>query len=285
MTVQFIANETTRLTSLQSRSIDVAVLSPATAETARADKALTVKSVPSNLVTHMGFNVNAPGVSSQKLRQAIDYAIDRQALAKTLYKGAAVPIGQLVASSTFGYDPSIKPNQYDAAKAKQLVQESGYNGQPIPFAYPTGPAVPQAAELAQAIDGYLRPAGINLQLKAQDQTAFVSDWSGRRFTGIYLFSYQPSTLDAQVVVSRLFLSESSAYAKDPAVEALVLKQAGQADTKERLATLVQITKRSNDNEYYVPLLNTERVYAWATAKTRPTPRADGYLFPQNMNQP
>jgi peptide/nickel transport system substrate-binding protein len=241
--------------------------------------------VPSNLVSYLGFNVNAPTLNNVKLRQAIDVAIDRQAIAKSLYKGAAAPIGQLVAPSTFGYDPSIKPTAYDAAKAKQLVQQSGYSGQPITFNYPNGPAVPQAADLAQAIDGYLKAVGINLQLKAQDQTTFVADWFARRFTGIYLFSYQPSTLDANVVVTHLFLADSNGYAKDPAMEALVIKQAGQVQTKDRLATLIEMTKRSNDNEYYSPLLNAQRVYAWVTTKVKPTPRADGYLFPQDMSQP
>jgi peptide/nickel transport system substrate-binding protein len=285
VTLQFIANETTRVNALQSNSIDLAVISPATADTARSAKSLTVKSVPSNLVTYVGFNVNAAPLTNLKLRQAIDMAIDRQAIAKTLFKGDAAPIGQLLAPASFGYDPSFKPTAFDTAKAKQLVQDSGYAGQPITFAYPNGPAVPQAAEVAQAIDGYLSAVGIKLQLKAEDQTTFVSDWMGRKFTGMFMFSYQPSTLDAGVVVTHLFLSDSTGYAKDTTLEGLVLKQAGQANPKDRLATLVEMQKRSNDNEYYAPLVVLGRVYAWNPSRVSPTTRADGYLFPQDMKQP
>jgi peptide/nickel transport system substrate-binding protein len=284
-TEQYIANETTRLQALQSRTIDVAVLSPATADTARADRGLTVKSVPSNIVSYLGFNVNAPVLNNLKLRQAMDHAIDRQAIAKTIYKGAATPIGQLWSQATFGYDPSFKPTGYDVNKAKQLVQESGYSGQPIPFTYPNGPAVPQAAELSQAIGGYLKAVGINTDLRVEDQTTFIGDWTGRRFPGMYLFTYQPSTLDANIVVGRLMVSTSAGYAKDPTLEGLVIKQAGQADPKARQATISQITKLSNDNAYYLPLLNSQRVYAWVSDRVKPTMRADGYLFPQDMNQP
>jgi peptide/nickel transport system substrate-binding protein len=278
-----IASETTRLTGLQSRSIDVAVLSPATAPTARSDKGLTVQTQLSNLVSYIGFNVTQPGLNNLKFRQAVDVGIDRQAIAKSLYKGDAAPIGQLLAPATFGYDASIKPIGYDAAKAKQLVQQSGYDGHTITFTYPNGPALQQGPELVQAIDGYLKAAGINLQLKAMDQAAFVTDWFGRKLPGMFLFSFQPSTLDAQLVYN-LTLTATN-YFKDPNLDQLFTKQAGQADLAARAATLSQIAKVIEENVYFSALLNGTVPYVNVTSKVKVPPRADGYLLPQYFGQP
>lgn len=283
VTETLIADETTRLTGLQSRSIDVAVLSPATEQTAKADKSLTVQSQQSNLVSYIGFNVTAPGLSSLKFRQAVDVAIDRQAIAKSLYKGDATPIGQLLAPATFGHDPSIKPVAYDAAKAKQLVQQSGYSGQTITLTYPNGPALQQGPELVQAIEGYLKTAGINISLKSEDQATFVTDWFGKKLPGMYLFSFQPSTLDANLVYSLLLLATN--YFNDPQLTQLFSKQAGQADTTARAATLSEMAKVIEQNVYYASLLNPTVQYVNVTSKVKVTPRADGYLLPQYFSQP
>jgi peptide/nickel transport system substrate-binding protein len=278
-----IGNETTRLTGLQSRSVDVAVLSSATSQTARQDKGLTVQSQQSNLVSYIGFNTTVSPMNNLKFRQAVDLAIDRQAIAKSLFKGDAAPIGQLLAPVTFGYDSNIKPVAYDAGKAKQLVQQSGYDGHTITFTYPSGPALQQGAELAQAIEGYLKSAGINLQLKSMDQAAFVADWFARKLPGMFLFSFQPATLDADSVYNRLLVTTN--YFTDSTLNQLYKKQAAQGDTKLRAATLSEMARTIGDNVYFSALLNGTVQYVNVTSKVKVTPRADGYLEPQFMDQP
>jgi peptide/nickel transport system substrate-binding protein len=283
VTEMVVANETSRLTGLQSRSIDVAVLSPATATTAQTDKGLTVQSVASNLVSYIGFNENVAPLDNLKFRQAVDMAIDRNAIAKSIYKGQANAIGQLLAPATFGHDSKIKPTTYDANQAKQLVQQSGYSGQTIALTYPNGPALQQGPDLVQAIEGYLKAVGINVSLKSEDQATFVADWFAKKLTGMYLFSFQPSTLDATLVYNLML--QATNYFKDPNIDALYKKQNAQADTTQRAATLSELAKAIQDNVYYASLLNGTVQYVDVTAKLKVTPRADGYLLPQFMNQP
>ncbi|HEU0103453.1 MAG TPA: ABC transporter substrate-binding protein [Mycobacteriales bacterium] len=280
VTQQQIDTETTRLTGLQSGSVDVTTLSPATVETARSSSQLTVQSVPSNLVTYVGFNPATPSTSSVALRQAVSAAIDREAIAKTLLRGAATPIGQLLAPSVFGSDPSVKAPVFDRAKARTLVSQSGYDGSPIPFSYPNGPAVPQADQVAQAIQGYLKEVGITVTLQGQPQATFLQDWFAKRLTGMWLFSIQPSTLDADLVFNLTCVATNTFT--DPTIAEAYVAQAAQPDEAQRRATLRRITDRINDQVYFTPLINAENEYVSGQKVTVPA-RADGHLLPQEMS--
>ncbi len=60
------------------------------------------------------------------MRQALNYATDREAISKSLYRGYAEPSGQLGIKGSQSWDPSVKP-VYDPAMAKKLLAEAGYS--------------------------------------------------------------------------------------------------------------------------------------------------------------
>jgi peptide/nickel transport system substrate-binding protein len=285
VTEDIVADETARLNALKSGAIDVATLSPITAPSAASDKSLTVKTVPSNNVSFLGFNVTNPQLSSPDLRQAINLAIDRAAIAKSIYGGVAVPSGQLLAPVSFGYSPNIKAVSQDINQAKALVQKSGYSGQTLNFNYPTGSQlVPGADQLAQAIQGYLQQVGINTNLISEDTSTFLGDWFGKRFSGLYLMSFQPSTLDGALVYN--LLMHSANYARDANAEQLFTSQSGQPSVKQRHDILVTLGQSLVQSDlWFVPIVVNGRTYAWNPSKVRLTPRADGYLYPQFFKRP
>ncbi|GEM_PF-1280519 len=279
VTEDIIGDETARLNALKSGAIDVATLTAATEDSARADKKLKVVAVQSNNVSYLGYNVTNPALASPKLREAIGLAIDRAAIAKSIYNGESTPTGQLLAPVTFGYDPTVKPEAYDPAQAKQLVQQSGYSGQTINLNYPSAINVAAASQLAQAIQGYLQAVGINVNLVPEDSTTFIQDWFGKKFSGMYLFSFQPSTLDGALVYN--LLMHSSQYATDSNAEQMFTAQNNQPNPRQRRQILQQIGHTLVQvDHWFTPLFVNSRVYAWNPAKVRITPRPDGYLWPQ-----
>jgi ABC-type transport system substrate-binding protein len=69
-----------------------------------------------------------------RVRQAMSYAINRQEMCDTYFKGLAKPGGRWFINETgYGWDPAWKPDPYDPAKAKALLAEAGY---PAKFANP-----------------------------------------------------------------------------------------------------------------------------------------------------
>ncbi len=68
-----------------------------------------------------------PGVEDVRVRQALNYAINRDQIIETVFLGEAKPLAGMIASSLPGYDPSLKPYPYDPEKARQLLDEAGFD--------------------------------------------------------------------------------------------------------------------------------------------------------------
>src|SRR6185437_14299023 len=61
-----------------------------------------------------------------RVRKALSLAINRNGIRDRIMDGFAEPSGQLMPEGASGYDPAVKPDPYDPAKAKALLAEAGY---------------------------------------------------------------------------------------------------------------------------------------------------------------
>ncbi len=109
--------------------------------------------------------------SDQKVREAMAYALDVDAIVKGVYGDFMFPTMQLAAEGMQAYNPAITGHPYDVAKAKQLLAESKFNISPenpwnVRFTY-----IIQAGDESQVmtvIQDYLKVVGINLELNGQN---------------------------------------------------------------------------------------------------------------------
>ena len=105
--------------------------------------------------------------SDQKVREAVAYALDVDAIVKGVYGEYMYPTGQLAIDDMQAYDPSIVEHPYDVEKAKQLLAESKFdistaNPWKVPFTF-----IVQAGDESQVmtvIQEYLAAVGIELEL-------------------------------------------------------------------------------------------------------------------------
>ena len=81
-----------------------------------------------NLVTVYLINAQKGPLANTKVRQALNYAVNKDKIIKELYHGYAIPIGSGIPNTDFGFNPGIKPYPYDPAMAKKLLAEAGYAG-------------------------------------------------------------------------------------------------------------------------------------------------------------
>ncbi len=124
-------------------------------------------------------NISFPGTfmtkgptSDIKVRQAMSYAINRQEISDTFYKGLAKPGGWwFFGEPTWGFDSSFKPDPYDVAKSKQLLQEAGYPGKFNPQQiqlYTTA----VNADLMQILQGYWQAVGVDVNINVVDTPVY-----------------------------------------------------------------------------------------------------------------
>jgi peptide/nickel transport system substrate-binding protein len=278
----YIPDETTRLNALRSGSLDVALLNSNQIPDVKSDPSLTDKSIASDRSIHLGFDVNAPGLTDVNVRKAIAEAVDTPAIIKTLYHGLAKPVGQLVAPSTYGYDPAVKPIPYSPSGAEALIKASTYKGETINLYYPTAGVVAEPVQLAQAIAGYLGKVGLKINLVGTDPNNYSGDWFGKKLTGIYLFSFQPSILDAGLIADYGYGPFGPITFSDPAVTTLVLAQHEEANPAKRLADFTKLWTISTEKAYYAPLFNDTYNYVTSNKVTM-IPRSEGYMVLQDLS--
>lgn len=129
-------------------------------------------------VRYIGFNVSSAPISNVKFRQAVAYAIDREKIIKDLLAGQAKIANSILPESSWAYSPGTQYN-YDPAKAKQLVQESGYKGEPIKFKIASGNAA--VNQYSQVIQNNLRDAGINAEIETLELNTLLEQFKQGQF--------------------------------------------------------------------------------------------------------
>ncbi|MGH2587445.1 MAG: ABC transporter substrate-binding protein, partial [Dehalococcoidia bacterium] len=94
-----------------------------------------------------------------RVRKALNYAIDRAAIVKSIFRGAAVP------SAFFGFQPvKLEPYRYQPDEAKKLIDAAGARGTQLELVYGEG-RIPEEDQLAEVYKAAFEAAGLRVNLK------------------------------------------------------------------------------------------------------------------------
>jgi peptide/nickel transport system substrate-binding protein len=114
--------------------------------------------------------------SNQKVRQAAEYAIDKESIAKTFGYGYWQAAYQMVSPISLAWDPNLTPRKYDVAKAKQLLTDAGYpNGFKTSIIYQTGTT---DQNIPLTVQSYFSKVGITADLQPVDAVKYNSYITG-----------------------------------------------------------------------------------------------------------
>jgi peptide/nickel transport system substrate-binding protein len=184
-------------------------------------------------------NADSP-FADKKVRQAVMYAIDREAIAKALGRGFWFPMNQICFQGTAAYLPEMEGQyKFDPAKAKQLLAEAGF---PNGFKYKITPtADPEGMEPMVSVQRYLSDVGIKIDLDIVDYAKFnqirysESGWKG----GALMDMITPTSGGSFAAFARSYFSDK------PADYISVKRPAGYWDAiNEALATTDPQTEKT-----------------------------------------
>ncbi len=176
----------TRSLLLESGDVDIIQIVPADIAKSFASKSgFTVNSQPISRVRAMFYNCESGPFADQKVRQAMNYAIDRQAIVDYILEGVGSPAASLFPPEFFWADKSIQPFAYDPEKAKTMLAEAGWkdsnndgvldkDGEKLSITLVTYPERAELPPIAEVIQDQLKEIGIEVEIKSLDNDSSIA---------------------------------------------------------------------------------------------------------------
>lgn len=234
-----------RIIEIEAGTVDVAVrIPPVEIPRLQANPDIEVMITPGLRTIYIFFNVTEPPFDDVRVRQAVNYAVDKQAIVSNLFNDAALVSTAPFAPPIFGY--AEQPvYERDVEKAKALLAEAGVApGTEVRMYHPTGRYV-QDALVADAVRASLKEVGLEVTLQTLEWPQYVPTVRKTKEDGndvqFAMLGWGVPTVDADYALFALFHTSShppgfnGAFYSNPEVDALLEEGRTTLDTAKRQA--------------------------------------------------
>jgi peptide/nickel transport system substrate-binding protein len=260
-----IAEKTSRVQAVASGAMDVAgSIEPADVailESAGGRSELALLAGVYAVLFRMNVEGDQPW-KDRRVREALNYAVNKEQIVQVLMGGTTAPSGQPVPRRSLGYDPAIEPYPYDPAKAKALLAEAGYaSGFTFTAEGVTGLAMADIAAFQQiAVD--LNAVGVTMRVQPITyqqllRNGMTGEWKGDAIMTSY--TSEP-TLDGLRAFRTHSCTNPATVICDREVQPLIEQAFATTDLAERERLTQQIVRRYHEEAYSIFLYDTSTMF-------------------------
>lgn len=257
--------------SVQAGNVDVVYpLPPVFAPVVGANAKLKLSNTVGSFVYWVSLNTKLPPLDNVKVRQALNFATDRQGLVNALLRGYGTPANSPLAPTNPNYDATLNPYPYDIAKAKALLAEAG-----VAQGFTMSVAVQDRdAPIAQALQGMWSKIDVTLDIRKQESGVWVKaafanpDAKKADNLASSIASWSSGTFNADLQFRPLYSTAASAPAganlgffSDPALDKLIDQGAAELDSVKAKDIYGQAQKLVNEEAPHVLLYYTRDLLA------------------------
>jgi peptide/nickel transport system substrate-binding protein len=212
-----IADNAARLQALQTGEIQgYDLVEPQDISTIEGDSNLQILNRPAFNVAYVGFNLATKPTDNPKVREAIAYGLDRQAVVDNFYAGRGVVAKEFMPPEVVGYSDNVKEYTYDPDKAKQILQSAGLTlPVKLDFWFPTDvsrPYMPDPKRNFEAFAASLNKSGFKV---VPHSAPWNPDYLGRVDAGtagnLRLIGWTGDYGDADNFIGTFFQSPQKAF--------------------------------------------------------------------------
>lgn len=240
-----LTEEQTRVTELLSGGVDFIVdVPPDNLAQLKNDSRFQVYEQPGPHIWWVTLNIKKKPFDDVRVRQAVNYAVNKEAIARDVLKGTGSPAaGPIPPAITWAFSEQVKRYPYDPAKAKALLREAGYPaGFTGTFWIPeSGSGMQSPKTMAQAIQADLAAVGIKVSIQTYEWGAYLGLYGkglGGADMGAMSFMLDPGdpapmlslVIDGHAVSPAGF---NSGYYANPKVDQLLLQASEVVDRTQR----------------------------------------------------
>lgn len=211
-------------------------------------------SYPNNETIALRFSGQTAPLDDIRVRQAINYAIDREGIVSSLYPDGDVVAAQLVPEGIVGHNPDLEPWPYDPDEATALIEEAKADGVPVDtkIIMPVRTAqFPKVSELGEVLREQLSQVGLDVELRMVDTTQHLQYQTAPFVTDegpiAMLIQHGNQAGDAQFSVEQYMLTGAAqAEFGDPELDALI-EEAAKTTGDERQAAYEEVFAFEREN--------------------------------------
>ncbi len=237
----------TRLAEMMSGGLDVMVeVPPDSVAQFEDDAAYTVYEQAGPHLWFLILNAKEGPFASKEVRQAANYAIDKEALVDNILQGTAeVAAGPTPPAFAWAHDDTLEPYPYDPDKARELLESAGYEGEEVTF-YVTegGSGMLDPLAMGTAIQADLQAVGMPVKIETYEWNTFLGKVNpglegAADMAEMAWMTNDPDTLPYLALRTAAFPEEggfNSGYYSNPEVDDL-LEQARTATDQDERAEL------------------------------------------------
>ena len=192
-------------------------------------------------------NVNEPPFDDVRVRQAVNYAVDRESIVRDVLEGYGVPLSGMYAPGWQGHLADVTYD-YDPERARELLADAGYpNGFDTTWHVTDGVFL-KDREIAQAVANMLGAVGINVQLVPTERARLLEEVPAGDFPGISSIAWGQSP-DSVGPASYVYGPETGMHL--PELWSLVQEAVEAPSTEERQAFFEQVYQLSHDEALWL----------------------------------
>lgn len=179
--IKIVTDNSTRESELRKGSVDLAInadFEPVTVESLKKAQGLKVVQTDGTNLTHLALNVTDPILKDVRVRQALAYAIDREAIIRDLLLGQAKPANSVLPASHWAFESGATVYNYDPEKAKKLLDEAGRkaDGDKPRFKLTLKTStISSTRKIAEMMQEQMRRVGIDLEVQPLDNGKLNQD--------------------------------------------------------------------------------------------------------------
>jgi peptide/nickel transport system substrate-binding protein len=269
----FVPEPTVALANLQSGEVQwTDNLPPQQVDALQGNQDLTLGIVPSNDYWYFATNQARKPFGDPRVRQALAWAIDREAITQAAKFGQAT-VNQTAIPKTSKWYYDYAPFSHDPNKAKALLQDAGVKDLTIDMMVTN--EYPETVQAAQVMASQLSDVGVTLKIRTEDFATWLDDEAKGKFDA-FLLGWLGNIDPQDFYYGQHHTDGANNYQKfsDAQVDKFLDAGAKETDEAKRKQDYDQAVKRIVDLCSYTYLYNPNVVQAWSPKVTGYTARAD-----------
>lgn len=267
VTFKIVPEDSTRLAMIESGEAHIADQVPVT-DIDRIENSSTMNLFRTEglAVEFIGFNVKDSLLSNVKVRQAISYAVDREAIISGIYNNVGTLANSAMSPKVIGYSSETKAYDYDVVKAKQLLKEAGIKeGTKIKLLTSDRK---ERINMAEVVQSQLKGIGLDVDIQVMEYGAFISEIT-KEHHQMFISGWGNATGDADYNQYNLFHTASMGapgnhfYYSNPEIDKLIEEGRSESDQATRNDIYKKAMQLELDEAVYIPVRNYEHIAVYS----------------------